>query len=860
MATLETLIPLLQQAYQSLSEEKLGPTDIADMIWFATQLKLRQPPPPQLTTVNNEEVNTQPKPERNVLIPPPGGREFKEDQELDQNSDDEFSFPRLEPKPPTQISVAPTGSPIAQESNTIPFNVPAAKAIPQRRQISKSLRCLNRKVPSRIKKQIDIQATIHRISDEQLCIPVYKPAPRRWLDIALVIEKSDSYGIWEQTIKEWMQLLLRQGSFRDVKRWYAHTDRDKGLVLKSLDGSPRHPKELIAPQGDRLILVMSDCISSAWYIGGKKTPTLHTKNRRKLNTWLKWFSIWQKAHPITLIQMLPPNFWKRTALGNMEALWMSAQRPGALNDKWQIERESSWDNEKIEGIPIPVLTLDPYALKVWAKGVAGASQVQISGIAFEAIETGPKPLEGQGDVYDSFMEFGSPTAKRLAALLSAVPIQLPIVRLVQRNLLKHESSPVQVAEIFFSGILKPQNSEPDPEKRLYDFGEGIRSRLNQTLPKTELATVIDYLSQDIMRRAGLDSLDQFRAYLVAPPSDGDDPLANEIREFAKVSLDVLQRLGGEYAEFVQDIKKRHGSGGSSTSTSAANYDAKNAYSLALVSQLVYRPFEIDLAEKLAVAETARTWEYDDIYFFHDQYNKAGKKKNSKAIILVNSDSVVVAFRGSETDSQDWVNNAKFIKEDYLVGNVHRGFLKLFTAIWSVKDDDTQVIMQDRVRQEMKENKRKLWFTGHSVGGAMAILAGASCEFSESNKLDVSGIYTYGQPRVGDKAFAKAFDLKLKDKTFRIVNNNDIVARIPNVNYEHVGTLKFINSSGKVIDEEDLSWFQKTASRVIGRYHDFGKSGTDGINDHRLKEEYIPLLESQISLRAMKLSDFSNQIL
>ena len=41
--------------------------------------------------------------------------------------------------------------------------------------------------------------------------------------------------------------------------------QDKGLVLRSLDGSLRHPKELIAPQGDRLILVVSDCISDAWY-------------------------------------------------------------------------------------------------------------------------------------------------------------------------------------------------------------------------------------------------------------------------------------------------------------------------------------------------------------------------------------------------------------------------------------------------------------------------------------------------------------------------------------------------------------------------------------------------------------------
>ncbi|WP_299492502.1 lipase family protein [Acaryochloris sp. IP29b_bin.137] len=282
---------------------------------------------------------------------------------------------------------------------------------------------------------------------------------------------------------------------------------------------------------------------------------------------------------------------------------------------------------------------------------------------------------------------------------------------------------------------------------------------------------------------------------------------------------------------------------------ATDYNAENSYSLALISQLVYRKFDKDPAEKLAVQETAKNWGYDDVYFFHNEYEEVGKKKDSEAIILVNSDSIIVAFRGSETDPEDWKNNAKFKKEEYLGGHVHRGFLKAFTDVWYVKDDDTQVKMEDRLRKEMQGNKRTLWITGHSLGGAMAILAAASCKLSDSNHLEVSGVYTYGQPRVGDLNFEAVFDPQLKTKTFRVVNNNDIVARIPNINYEHVGTLKFINSSGNVINEEALSWLQKTSSRVIGRFHDFGKSGTDGINDHRLNEEYIPKLKAQLSTRS-----------
>ena len=48
------------------------------------------------------------------------------------------------------------------------------------------------------------------------------------------------------------------------------------------------------------------------------------------------------------------------------------------------------------------------------------------------------------------MATASPTARRLAALLSAVPVQLPIIRLVQRSLLAMDSNAVHVAEIFFT--------------------------------------------------------------------------------------------------------------------------------------------------------------------------------------------------------------------------------------------------------------------------------------------------------------------------------------------------------------------------------------------------------------------------
>ena len=95
----------------------------------------------------------------------------------------------------------------------------------------------------------------------------------------------------QKTIKEFRNLLLNRGIFRDVKCWYAKLEGDR-LVFRSQQGSIRSPKELILPSGDRIILILSDCVSSAW----------------SGDAWSKWIKYWGKYHPTTILQMLPPSF------------------------------------------------------------------------------------------------------------------------------------------------------------------------------------------------------------------------------------------------------------------------------------------------------------------------------------------------------------------------------------------------------------------------------------------------------------------------------------------------------------------------------------------------------------------------
>ncbi|KAG0185834.1 hypothetical protein DFQ28_008713 [Apophysomyces sp. BC1034] len=83
-------------------------------------------------------------------------------------------------------------------------------------------------------------------------------------------------------------------------------------------------------------------------------------------------------------------------------------------------------------------------------------------------------------------------------------------------------------------------------------------------------------------------------------------------------------------------------------------------------------------------------------------------------------------------------------------------------------------------QNSKDQPIRLYITGHSLGGAMAT---TKMMQSKSPLMDhFAGLYTYGQPNVGDENFTRAFGPQISDKIFRHAYNNDIVSRIPHFSF------------------------------------------------------------------------------
>lgn len=236
--------------------------------------------------------------------------------------------------------------------------------------------------------------------------------------------------------------------------------------------------------------------------------------------------------------------------------------------------------------------------------------------------------------------------------------------------------------------------------------------------------------------------------------------------------------------------------------------------------------------------------------------KGFENNSSQAIIIHHKNYLVASFRGTD-EIADWIDNINMgktaslskIKEklkksfkswmgirdtfstNQLFGRVHQGFYQAFLDVW---DKDEMWIELEKL---IKETKLPLWITGHSLGGAMATFAAA---WMTERNLPIRGVYTFGQPRCGDKNFSTTLNAKLPNKFFRFHNNNDIVPRLPArlMNFEHTGRLVFITKDGK-LDADPARWdrFLESVRGIVDDILDSDKIPY-GIEDHNVINGYI----------------------
>lgn len=239
----------------------------------------------------------------------------------------------------------------------------------------------------------------------------------------------------------------------------------------------------------------------------------------------------------------------------------------------------------------------------------------------------------------------------------------------------------------------------------------------------------------------------------------------------------------------------------------------NAWWLAELARLVYRsgstqPSRSSILEAVGLCER-RSIDLDGIHGF-----LVGPPPGESA------DFGILVFRGT-SHFRNWVTNLRALPASWRPGGkVHQGFRRALARAWKP------------VSAALDSVSGPLIYTGHSLGGALAILA--------ASRRPPGAVYTFGSPRVGDRNFANTLAAV---EIYRIVNQHDIVPSLPpeggTLGFRHVGTALHLTAgraSRTNIEEESQS-----KPSLLDLTRAVGRTAPRSLSDHA-PANYVAALE------------------
>jgi triacylglycerol lipase len=207
---------------------------------------------------------------------------------------------------------------------------------------------------------------------------------------------------------------------------------------------------------------------------------------------------------------------------------------------------------------------------------------------------------------------------------------------------------------------------------------------------------------------------------------------------------------------------------------------KNALAMAWMSQLAY---ETRVPGK--VRDVGNLWSLSEIAVIWQPAKSTLPISDTRAVAANRDGATIIAFAGT-----DPLNLLNWVTDFYLgqpEADVHEGFLDAAGSVWP----QISALVQDA-----KEQGRRLFLTGHSLGAAIALLI-ADCAAREKG-LKSAEIFVYGAPRVGRAEFVAKYDSEFGKTTYRFVHGRDIVPTVPpaELGFHHVGRYLSCRSGDK----------------------------------------------------------------
>ncbi|MEU6454307.1 SAV_2336 N-terminal domain-related protein [Streptomyces sp. NPDC047065] len=422
----------------------------------------------------------------------------------------------------------PSPAPAPGTSAAEPHSSLLAPAPPMLRHtlaLQRSLRPLKRRTDAPVGHEVDEAATADRIArlggGPDGWLPVLRPVRERWLRLNLVHDAGPTMPVWQPLVRELHAALAQSGVFRTVV-----------LHRAEADGTVRGEGAEAPPDGRTVTLLISDCMGPQWREGAAGTRWFDTLRR------------WAHRTPLAVLQPLPEQLWRDTALPPLPGRLSAPHRAAPSASLAFTPYDDTVPPAPGGTVHLPVLEPGPRWLANWAALVASPGGTRHPGAAAVLHRPLPADADDRADVSRlsaeelvlRFRASASVQAFRLAGHLALGRPDLPVMRLVQAAV-EPEPRPQHLAEIILSGMLTTVAGPPGS----YAFRPGVRDLLLRGLPRTARNRTHELLLRTgglIDERAGR-SPGEFRALL--PSRDGTER-ADGGETFAAITQESARQL------------------------------------------------------------------------------------------------------------------------------------------------------------------------------------------------------------------------------------------------------------------------------------------------------------------------------
>jgi hypothetical protein len=258
------------------------------------------------------------------------------------------------------------------------------------------------------------------------------------------------------------------------------------------------------------------------------------------------------------------------------------------------------------------------------------------------------------------------------------------------------------------------------------------------------------------------------------------------------------------------------------------------------------PLENFAKISIKTAYTSKSEEMEDELMEHELFDDGGKIEKDGfrftygTLAKLKSKDIVLVIRGTVPSFSNFYADLQTKLVDYSNcsgSKVHKGFLKVYNILRPLIREKFYPFVKENMKEDLK-----IYFLGHSLGGAVANFAAYEAhQYFKTEKLKISSqLLTCGAPRVGDKVFKKCLESDVDlDAIIRLTFKNDPIIEIPNEpDYVHAGTEYHFTSLAKY---EKKKFNEDETPRTLGfidTIKKLAKSRGDHSDYDKLESKYI----------------------